>query len=85
MSAALAPYRRGFSHSEEAFVTFHDIAADKTLAATTYTRGDFWELGKKAATALQRLGAVRGDRVLHVFSGSRFAATPSCFDLVLHR
>jgi len=48
--------------------TFDDISADKSLTATEYTRGQFWELSMKAAGALTRLGAGRGDRVLHVFS-----------------
>jgi hypothetical protein len=49
--------------------TFDDISADKSLTATEYTQGEFWELSMKAAGALTRLGAGRGDRVLHVFSG----------------
>lgn len=87
MSAALQPYKNGFSNPNESFVTFHDIAADKTLASTTFTRGEFWELGKKAAAALNNLAAARGDRILHVFSGvnSRRFVLPRFSELAVHR
>ena len=69
MSEALSPYLIGFSEPSEDFLTYHDIAPDKSLVTTNFTRSEFWKLSQKAAGLLQKLGAVRGERVLHVFSG----------------
>jgi acyl-CoA synthetase (AMP-forming)/AMP-acid ligase II len=71
MSTALDDYRPAFQDSSVPFLTYHAINDDKTVTATTYTRGEFWGMGAKAASALTRNGVKKGDCYAQYFTDNR--------------
>ena len=56
------------AESDRPFLSYYAVAKDKSLICTSYTRGEFWSLSKRAATVLTEAGIGLGDHVTHLFS-----------------
>jgi len=72
-STALAPYARAFENKEAPFLHVHDFPGDGSVASRSFTRNQFWELGRKAAGVLTRAGVLPGQCFLHFFGANRVA------------
>ena len=61
LSPAQQEYLDGFTseHADDPFVTTYTVGADKSLRATTYTRGEFFALAFKACHVLRSSGLWR--------------------------
>jgi len=60
-------YVRAFADSKDPFLYYWSIEEDR-LRKTTFTRGEFWNLGIAAVVLYQEIGLTKGDRVIHGFS-----------------
>ena len=70
--SALESYLPAFADDQldKPFLTHYGINPDKSIATTTYTRGEFLVLAARSRSFLTSRGINRGDRVCHFFSGN---------------
>lgn len=71
-SPVLAPYAEGFLGKGEPFLLYVRLQREGGVQARAWTRGQFWELGRRAATVLGAHGLRKGDRFLCGFGENRF-------------
>lgn len=67
----LAAYRPAFGDPEAPFLVSWRHDAQGELVPTSFTRGAFWGLARRAAGALHRRGVRPGETLLHWFSANR--------------
>lgn len=72
LSPVLAPYREGFLEKGEPFLVYVRLQREGGVQARAWTRGQFWELGLRAAAVLKSHGLRKGDRFLCGFGENRF-------------
>ena len=72
LSPVLAPYAEGFREKGEPFLVYVRLQRERGVQAREWTRGQFWELGRRAATVLRAHGLRKGDRFLCGFGENRF-------------
>lgn len=65
----LEEFEAAFARRGDPFLVHYTLGGDG-VGKWAWTRGEFRELAAGAAAALARLGAVRGDRVLHLFAAN---------------
>ncbi len=71
LSPALAVYARAFKNRNAPFLYHYSFNQDHSVVTRRISRGDFWILATKAATALQDYGLRAGDTQLHCFGANR--------------
>ena len=69
-SDVLTEYLGAFApeYEDTTFLTYHEVAADKTMKVTKFTRGEFLQLALKAAHVLSWHGIAAGNCHTHFFS-----------------
>ncbi|MFH1169693.1 MAG: class I adenylate-forming enzyme family protein [Chloroflexota bacterium] len=60
-------YRSAFEDGSQPFLNYYTFEG-KDIQRRSLTRGEFWDLGRRAAACLREHGLSRGDRVVHGFS-----------------
>ncbi|MFA0887861.1 MAG: AMP-binding protein [Synergistales bacterium] len=71
-SEALSPYAGGFLESDGLFLEYIRLEKSGLSARRTWTRSEFWDLARKAASVLRRNRLGKGDRFLCGFGENRF-------------
>ena len=72
LSPVLAPYAEGFLGKGDPFLVYVRLQREGSVHARAWTRGQFWELGRRAAGVLRAQGLGKGDRFLCGFGENRF-------------
>jgi len=72
LSPVLAPYTEGFLGKGDSFLVYVRLQREGGVNARSWTRGQFWELGRRAAGVLRGQGLGKGDRFLCGFGENRF-------------
>ena len=63
-------YEAAFADASDHFLTYYTIGPDKSLRSHRYTRGEFWQLARRAANVLATTGVGVGQCHTHFFSGN---------------
>lgn len=69
-SEALQKYLPAFADRDELFLRYYIPAIDDASSELTWTRGEFWEMAKRAATVLRRFGIGKGDTFANGFGNN---------------